>query len=366
MCAKYLIDNNRIFEARVNKHTNTFFSKKNLHFQFFSSGREALFALLHQTKFAQSKKQALLPAFLPEGILYPFQKMGWQITFYNLDQDGHPVWKEIEHAPPTDIAILIHLFGIIRDAEKFKSHLAPDSFFIEDFAHNLWSSDFDFHNRPADLLLFSPPKLVGLLDGAFWITKQNLNNKLNLRKTSLKRIAYLLYRFFALLFDTINYKWPFRLGINTIKYLAILNQVFAYKILMRFCHQPHQISNFSLRRLLHLDTSDITQKRIFFANHYARKIKNPAIQFPSSFAPLAQIGFPVNCNNRTALLSHLAQHGIRPTIFSEGWNQIIQDKRELFNPSKDLMDSHLLLPLHHKLKIADLDRVIDAINGFKP
>jgi hypothetical protein len=365
MSAKYLIDNNRIFEAPGNDQTNTFFSQKNLHFQFFSSGREALFALLNQSRFLHSNKQVLLPAFLPEGILYPFQKMNWQITFYNLDQDGNPVWEEIENTPNTTIAILIHLFGVIRDADKFKNLLSPQTFLIEDFAHNSWSADFDFHNQPGHLLLFSPPKLIGLPDSAFWIENQKLNNKLNLQKASFTRFTYLFLRFLALLFDTIDYKWPFRFGHTPLKYLAILNQVLAYKTLMRFCHLPHKISNYSLHRLIRLDIAQINQKRISFAKRYVKGIDNQAIRLLSSSSPLAQIGFPIYAKNRSGLVNHLIQLGIRPTLFSEGWNNILKDKGELFTSSKDLMDSHLLLPLNHKLNMTDINSIIDAVNSFK-
>ena len=165
---KTWIDNNRILEigSKASGSISEAFASSP---HYFASGREALFALLAAETFTDltSTPSVLLPAFLPEGLYLPFKKKNWTILFYNLDQNGNPIWEEVQEKTSVKCAVLIHLFGIRRDAKKFQSLLPSSAILLEDFAHNTPYST-DRISTVGDVLLFSPTKILGLPDGGFY------------------------------------------------------------------------------------------------------------------------------------------------------------------------------------------------------
>ena len=170
----------------------------------------------------------------------------------------------------------------------------------------------------------------------------------------------------SLFFHSLFEKWPIKVGKKTIKYFGILAYVIGYKILMRYCHRPHKISRISRYLLSRIDLKAIEKKRLEFAKTYAQQLNNPHIHFNPSPSTLAQIGFPIVCEERTTLIAHLNQANIAPTIFSEGWNFIPNDSGELFESSRHLLNHHVLLPLHHKLSTHQIEKIIQIVNNFKP
>lgn len=363
------LDNNRIIEFKTSRQAFSIPSNTPCSVHYFASGREALFALISSLPNFNptSKPTVLLPAFLPEGIIYPFKRSGWCIQFYNLDPLGNPLWEDFPEETAVTIAILIHLFGIPRDSQRFKALLSDKTIFIEDFAHNHIAPKGEL-NWIGDIALFSFPKLLGLPDGAALALKSNQGWSLKIgRKGSFLHLAYVCLRFNALLLDTIHNKSPFPIFKRLLKKIAVYNLVLSYRILQRYCHRPHQISRLSKYLLRHTDHQKIVEQRKSLFKIYTTQLSNSFIN-PTcrhSSLPLATIGYPLIVKDRSGFLNYLEQHQIRATVFRDGWDFIPKDQMPYFQSSQQLLHQHVLLPLHQKLSVSDIKRICKVINQFK-
>ena len=368
MATSKWLDNNRILEFKAKSQVFSLHSDTPFSISYFASGREALFALISSLPNFNptSKPTVLLPAFLPEGIIYPFKRSGWTIQFYELDYHGNPLWESFPSTVSVKIAILIHLFGIPRDSQRFKALLSDQTLFIEDFAHNHLSPKEQL-DLVGDIGLFSFPKLIGLPDGAALIQKNQNWALSKARRNSLLHLLYVGLRMNALLFDSFHHRWPFQILKPLLKKVAVFHTVLSYRILQRYCHKPHQISILSTWLLNHTDHQKIVDQRKNLYAIYTKQLSNPLIMPISAISvlPLAIIGYPILVKDRDDFLSYLEKHQIRATIFKEGWDFIPEAQRQQFKSSQKLLRQHILLPLHQKLSATDIERICNVINQYQ-
>ena len=134
---------------------------------------------------------------VPEGIIYPFQKLNWSIHFYNLDHQGNPNWEELPKNKAFDLAVLIHLFGQIRNIERFKHSLCADTKILEDFAH-LLPDKTQFQELVGDFALWSLPKLLGLPDGALLFKHNSETQIYKPRKRTFTKWLYINLNYWSL------------------------------------------------------------------------------------------------------------------------------------------------------------------------
>lgn len=360
-------DNLRIFQfSRVSSWPQVLKSSSDLKVHFFASGREAIFQLIRSPQFAHlTQPVILLPAFVPQGLYFPFKYSNWEIILYKLDQTGNPDLEDlaakIEDKKPT-IAVLNHLFGITRSIDDFKAAIGPQTLLIEDYAHAYFSTEV---SQKGDYILYSPPKLVGTTDGCVFI--QNTSTiQLN---TDFKRS----WRFPAYLFLRIA-----RISSNSlIRYLALFEKPLlllsailhrlSYRILMQYCTSPHPMSLLGHFFFNHTNHQNVYEKRIEIVALYRQLLQNEHIRslIPTESPNFPMIGFPIWVTDRPHFIQYLRRHRISGTYFFESWNYISQSEESSFMETIELMNHHYLLPTHHKLNLKSISKICTIVNAYK-
>src|SRR5690242_18807364 len=108
--------------------------------EYFGSGREALISVA-QALCLGPDRFVLLPAYMPEAILRPFDVYRCRISRYPGDENLGPIWDVLEELVAQErpaLAVLIHYFGLEKDAARF-GHLCRrhGALMLEDMAHIL-------------------------------------------------------------------------------------------------------------------------------------------------------------------------------------------------------------------------------------
>lgn len=334
----------------------------------FGSGREALFALLQSRVWPN--KTVLLPAFLPEGVYYPFARSGWQIVFYEMDEYGNPEFEDLPNriaAQTPAIAVLIHLFGVVRDAARFKQNLPDTCLFIEDFAHSTTGRWLDGYQLIGDMALFSPPKLLGVVDGCELLCKEKSSWKGVLRGSPV-RSFYLVLRTGALLLATAADRWGHADASNVLDALAARCYNWAYRIHMLFCQKPHTFSRLGRWMLAHTPVETIADKRLGQAILYQQGLNNAHIRslYDTRLGAIPIIGFPIKLTDRPHFEHYLHKQGISGAAYAPKW-WFLSDEATLQYPrAYQLWASHYVLPVNQKLSNADIQRVIAVVNRYQP
>lgn len=362
------LDNVRtIVFDKVKDNTPTRRYQNNYYSYRFGSGREALFALLQSRQWAN--KTVLLPAFVPEGVYYPFAHSGWQIVYYELDAWGNPDFDDIASRillQPPAIAVLIHLFGVLRDAPRFSQCLPDSCLFIEDFAHSMPGQWLDHYSLSGNMALFSPPKLLGVVDGCEMLCKEKANWP-KLRRLSLMRSLYLLLRFGALVLATASNRWGSANSFNLLETLAARCYNWAYRVHISFCNVPHTFSKLGQWMLAHTPIEKIAEQRLAQALLYQQGLQNAEIKslYNTQWGVLPLIGFPVKVADRQHFERYLHQHGINGAAYAPKWWFLDAANTPHYPQAHNLWASHYVLPVNQKLSEADILKVLEVVNQYQ-
>lgn len=140
-----------------------------------SSGRGALSLCLEQI--TPQIKRVLLPAYICESVIDPFEKAGYELVFYDLNMDLTP---RLEDSQLPEIGVFLHMgyfgFPTNRDLTAVLAKLKSKSvIIIEDVTHSLFSPQPLF---PNDFVLGSIRKWLGIASGGFLASKQRIDVEL--------------------------------------------------------------------------------------------------------------------------------------------------------------------------------------------
>lgn len=332
---------------------------------YFGSGREALFALIQSRKWDQPI--VLLPAMTPEGLYFPFAYSGWKILFYELDPHGNPDWGDITQRvtgnPPT-VAILIHLFGIPRDAQPFRSLLPKETLLIEDFAHTMYGSWMASHPQIADAWLFSPPKLLGTTDGCIMVAFNPKVKFIAPKLFSPTRSLYLLIRLISLVGASVS-QWMGRMdSLDIFDFTAARAYGISYKLLMKYSPRPHTFSYIGRWLFNHCSQEKIGKHRLKQGGQYHKDLYNPQLQSLCDEPSWPSIGFPIRIKNKDSFIAHLAQKGIRGAAYADHWWFVPEEIAQEYPVALQLLQEHFVLPVNQKLTIEDIAFIIKTANAY--
>lgn len=145
------------------------------------SGREGLFFVAQGIK-EKKNPIILFPAYCCWSMSAPFQKAGWKVVYYRLNQDltvDVEFLKQLlnEHQP--DAVLTMNFFGSARtdDAVSVVKHKCPNCLVVEDFSHCTFSFE-EIYNPQVDFYVTSVRKSVGVTDGSIVIGKRELDNSI--------------------------------------------------------------------------------------------------------------------------------------------------------------------------------------------
>ena len=146
------------------------------HTTWLRSGREALHLVALNLNKNHNKPVVLMPAYCCHSMVDPFEKAGWRVVYYPLNED---LTANIESL--TDLlvtiqpaaALTMNYYGSASTLEAVSCIKCgfPDCICIEDFSHCTFSFP-SIHNPEVDYYVSSIRKMVGVCDGSVIISKQ--------------------------------------------------------------------------------------------------------------------------------------------------------------------------------------------------
>lgn len=138
----------------------------------FSSGRNALFNILHSERISGG---ILIPNYLCDSITKAINEAGWRYKFYKINRDLQFDVDEIISCKDIDAVLVINYFGMLKleDSIRRIKQARPNLVIIEDDVQAF----FEYKNSEADYSFTSLRKWFPCPDGAFISTKRTLNMK---------------------------------------------------------------------------------------------------------------------------------------------------------------------------------------------
>lgn len=149
------------------------------HCTWLRSGREALHLVALNEKQGQGDTFILMPAYCCHSMEDPFEKAGWRVVYYRLNEDLTVDLDFLAQALTKEKfkAILTMNFygsastkGAVTYVKKYK----PEFKVIEDFSHCTFSLD-DIFNQQVDYYVTSIRKSIGVCDGSVIISREPLD-----------------------------------------------------------------------------------------------------------------------------------------------------------------------------------------------
>ena len=335
---------------------------------YFGSGREALISLGRALQLGPDSR-ILLPAYMPEGIFRPFELLRCQIILYPVDQNLDPIWNVFEgllaQQPPA-LAVLIHYFGLEKDAQRF-GHLCKSygAIMLEDMAHILPGPDCSA-GREGDYVLYSPTKIVGVPDGGILVCRSQsaplpeAHFKFNIRHT-----VYLCQQVSLLIISTLARHIPAGLWLAGLRRLTgrFLN---SYSTLMSYYKSPHEASWLTRWLLRRCNWISWAAERLAHAQSYAAGL-NPQVfrqlqgKCPDGGGPFA---FPVLMDDRDDLQRFLNRHGVAGLTLATRWDFIPDDQRARHPAAVLVLKEHFLFPTNQCLSKTEVATVIALANKW--
>ena len=151
------------------------------HITWLRSGREGLYYVAQGIK-EKKNPIVLFPAYCCWSMSAPFQKAGWKVVYYRLNQDltvDLEFLKHLLNEQQPDAVLTMNFYGSARteDAVSVTKRECPDCVIVEDFSHCTFSFE-DIYNSQVDFYVTSVRKSVGVTDGGVVIGKKELDSSI--------------------------------------------------------------------------------------------------------------------------------------------------------------------------------------------
>ncbi len=151
------------------------------HCTWLRSGREALHLVALNIKKSKEQPTVLMPAYCCHSMVDPFEKAGWKVVYYRLNQDLTTDVDYLEQLLVTvrpTAALTMNFYGSASTSAAIsciKSCL-PECVCIEDFSHCTFSLH-DIYNPQLDYYVTSIRKSIGVCDGAVIVSHEPLDER---------------------------------------------------------------------------------------------------------------------------------------------------------------------------------------------
>jgi len=319
-----------------------------------SSGRGALSLMLDHVK--PRVKSVLLPSYICQSVILPFEIAGYDLNFYDVDKYLKPI--DLEIIKNSNVGIFLHMgyFGFSTNEilSDLISRLKSESVItIEDVTHTLFSQQ----NKPieSDFIIGSIRKWFGIPSGGFLASDKIMNFEvidanvdfINIRRSSL------------------NQKFEYmRSGNESIKstYLSGFNR--AEQILDEDI-RPYKIDRESEVLIKNLDNRKLQSDRrrnYGFLLQYLRDVDGIEVIFNDVENDITPMFFPIYVkNNRDELRRKLIEKKIYCPVH---WPIPKQVNGHLNITTKIIYDSILSIPCDQRYQIEDMRRIINEIVSF--
>ncbi len=348
--SEFWIDKNHIYKEKseiphwLNKFGNVVFT---------SSGRGAISLFLDQVN--PKTKKALLPSYICDSVILPFEKAGYEISYYDVDDYFRPVNINTDNI---ELGIFIHMgyfgFPTNKELSDIISKLRANSvIIIEDVTHTLFSSyKNDICN---DFVVGSIRKWFGIPSGGFLASRGTNNNKL----------PYPPNQFVDLRVSSLQQKFEYIKTLDKSLKQDYLKGFGKAEELLDKDFSSYRIDKMSEIIIKNLDAIKLKRTRRLNYEFLLRNLNNireVEVIFKSIDYDVTPLFFPIYVNrDRNKLRSYLISKGIYCPVHWPIPNQL---EGPMNKTTKKIYDTILSIPCDQRYGIDDMKRIIEAIKEF--
>lgn len=144
------------------------------------SGREALHLIALNLNPGKNHPIVLMPAYCCHSMVDPFEKAGWKVVYYCLNEDltvdlGYLLLALEKESPKAILTMNFYGSASTKEAVACVKNNSPECKVIEDFSHCTFSLA-EIFNDQVDYYVTSIRKSVGVCDGSVIISKESLGD----------------------------------------------------------------------------------------------------------------------------------------------------------------------------------------------
>lgn len=315
-----------------------------------SSGRGAINLIIDYVN--PIIKKVLLPSYICDSVIFPFERAGYQINYYDVDKYFRPININAEKI---EGGIFLHMgyfgFPTNRELRDTITKLKANSvIIIEDVTHTLFSSN---ENKICnDFIIGSIRKWMGIPSGGFLASREIINKNLpnppnkfiNLRLSSLQQ----KYEYIKTLNKSL--KDEFLDGFRRSEEL-LDKDVNSYRV--------DNISEMIIKDIDNKELEKIRRSNYEFLLSHLDETKEVELIFKSLNNGVTPLFFPIYVNHdRNRLRSYLISKEIYCPIH---WPIPYQLEGHMDDRTKNIYDSILSIPCDQRYGIEDMKRIIDVI-----
>lgn len=317
------------------------------------SGREALLLAAFSAS-DKSEKVILLPAYCCWSMSAPFEKAGWSIVYYRLNEDltvDVQYLKTLLSQRNPKAVLTMNYFGCastelaVKIIKEYDEHIVV----IEDFSHCTFSLALIF-NPAVDIYVSSIRKSIGICDGAVILSSLPLKHScVEAEESDFSDLRYVAQT------EKRLYGWNHEQNKKQ-EFLKAIRE--GENIINSFCTvQP--ISERARRMLALVNGKDIRYARQKNMNHLMSLLEDKVTMVPNLKRSLdgAPFSLPILVEDRDVIQRKLAYKGVYAPVL---W-PICQEAQSVCSVSK-LMGAHMLsIPIDQRYDWNDMEDIAERL-----
>lgn len=325
------------------------------------SGREAL--LYVAMNIAQrcsllkvdGQKCILFPAYCCWSMSAPFEKSGWNIIYYKLNEDltvDEEYLKQLLLTEKPDAILSMNFYGSACTdvAVSIAKDLCPHILTIEDFSHCTFSIKQIF-NHNVDFYVSSIRKSIGVCDGAIVISKQATNRQY---------IDSAVVDFADRRFEAQMDKGRYTFTKDTDSKNSFLRELCECERLINEFNAVRPISDRAMKMLSLVNGEEIVFARRENMKHLMRLLEDKVkmvigLDRSWHYAPFS---LPILVENRDNVQMLLAQNGVYAPVL---W-PICNAAREICPNSAYVADHMLSIPIDQRYDWDDIEKIAEIVS----
>lgn len=319
-----------------------------------TSGRGALSLLLEHVK--PRVKSVLLPAYICDSVILPFEQGGYELSYYDVDKYLKPT--DIESIKNSNVGVFLHMgyFGFSTNeilSDLISSLKSESVITIEDVTHTLFSQQNK--SMESDYIIGSIRKWFGIPSGGFLASDKIMKidlldanvDLINIRKLSLHQ------KFEYMNSGNESIKSTYLSGFNRAEHIFD-EDIKPYKI-------DHE-SEVIVKNLNNKELQSARQRNYAFLLKQLRGVDGIVVLFDDVENDVTPLFFPIYVkNNRDELRRKLIENEIYCPVH---WPIPKQVNGHLNITTKNIYDSILSIPCDQRYQIEDMRRIINEIVSF--
>jgi perosamine synthetase len=318
---------------------------------YFSYGRTALKEGLTAVNFPPGKK-ILIPNYICDAALEPFNELGIGITYYSVNEDLSPDWDSLKKNLTKDAAsiMMVHYFGIPQDIELFINFSKEnDLLLVEDNSHGHGGlNQNQLLGTFGDIGISSPRKSFPILNGGIlFLNKGKKITKNNFPLEPIDLSKLIIRDIFGRILD------------NTVTIKNVLLQKLDSKADSASNIKSWSIDKVSYNLLNKFDLAEVRKVRsnLFKIWENWCKVNDLSPLFSLKSDSHAPLSFPLlfkNENERNKWYNTFKKKHVAAYL----WPDLPPEISKTVNSGKDLYNRILCLPIHLSMKEQELNEFL--------